>query len=394
MPSTGRIATRRSFDRSTKRPIATLPSSSIASTRSRYGLRRVLVGDEVVGLLEVDGIDLVEVDEVLDLDLVAGLGLERGELVGLDDHVVAALELVALHDLVVRDLFAGLLRDLAVPDAGAGLLFELVEADVLRSSCADTSRTGTVTSPKLIDPVQMAVGKAVSPFSWPTTFAGRGTCFQQGVQEARGARRRRPRGGRGPAAAAHQPRQGACTRRPASPKVRSSTTTPGSPRSCCPTSPAGRPRWCGCPTASTGERFFEKRCPGHRPDWVDTVPLDADSDIAACSLESCRRWCGRPTSPRSSCTRPRPAPPTRGSPPPIVFDLDPGRRRRSRRLRRVALELRDLLDQLGLRAVAKTSGVEGPAPLGRHPAVGRRRDDQGLRARARARCSSRATRSG
>src|SRR5215467_1581379 len=37
-----------------------------------------------------------------------------------------------------------------------------------RTSCdlvADTRRTGTVTSPKLIDPVQMACGTAVSPIS-------------------------------------------------------------------------------------------------------------------------------------------------------------------------------------------------------------------------------------
>src|SRR3954452_12355808 len=80
-----------------------------------------------------------------------------------------------------------------------------------RTSCervADTRRTGTVTNPKLMDPVQMAVGKAVSPLSWPTTFAGRGTCFQQGVQAGGRAPARGPRGGRGPPVADDEPRQG------------------------------------------------------------------------------------------------------------------------------------------------------------------------------------------
>src|SRR5262249_49339700 len=40
------------------------------------------------------------------------------------------------------------------------------------------------------------------------------------------------------------------------------------------------------PDGVTGERFFEKRCPGHRPQWLGTVPLDADSEIFACSLDS------------------------------------------------------------------------------------------------------------
>ena len=35
------------------------------------------------------------------------------------------------------------------------------------------------------------------------------------------------------------------------------------------------------PDGVDGERFFEKRCPGHRPQWLETVPLDADSEVAA-----------------------------------------------------------------------------------------------------------------
>src|SRR5262245_62969773 len=39
------------------------------------------------------------------------------------------------------------------------------------------------------------------------------------------------------------------------------------------------------PDGVEGERFFEKRCPGHRPGWLETVPLDADSDIQACCID-------------------------------------------------------------------------------------------------------------
>jgi hypothetical protein len=43
-PSRGRIATSRSFERSTMRPIATLFSFSIASTSSLYGFAALLSG--------------------------------------------------------------------------------------------------------------------------------------------------------------------------------------------------------------------------------------------------------------------------------------------------------------------------------------------------------------
>ena len=94
------------------------------------------------------------------------------------------------------------------------------------------------------------------------------------------------------------------------------------------------------PDGVTGERFFEKRCPGHRPAWLDTVPLDADSDVAACSLDSSPPSCGRRTSPPSSSTPPgrggrpvapdrhrlRPRPRARGRP----GRLRPGRTRAPR----------------------------------------------------------------
>ena len=80
-------------------------------------LRRALVGDEVVRVVVVDGVDLVEVHEVLDVDRARLLRVQRVELVGRDDDVAVLRQLVALDDLVVADLLARL-RD---PRASAAI---------------------------------------------------------------------------------------------------------------------------------------------------------------------------------------------------------------------------------------------------------------------------------
>jgi bifunctional non-homologous end joining protein LigD len=113
------------------------------------------------------------------------------------------------------------------------------------------------------------------------------------------------------------------------------------------------------PDGVDGERFFEKRCPGHRPAWLDTVPLDADSDVAACCVADVAGlvWMGNMAALELHTPQARAADPWR--PTAVVFDLDPGPRAGLVDCARVALELQDLLDQLGLHAVAKTSGAKG-----------------------------------
>jgi bifunctional non-homologous end joining protein LigD len=113
------------------------------------------------------------------------------------------------------------------------------------------------------------------------------------------------------------------------------------------------------PDGTAGERFFEKRCPGHRPQWLDTVPLDPDSEIAACSLESVPAlvWTANLAALELHTPQARAHDPWRPSA--IVFDLDPGPGTDLGDCARVALGLRELLDQLGMRAVAKTSGAKG-----------------------------------
>jgi bifunctional non-homologous end joining protein LigD len=113
------------------------------------------------------------------------------------------------------------------------------------------------------------------------------------------------------------------------------------------------------PDGIDGERFFEKRCPGHRPAWLDTVPLDADSAVAACCLADVAGlvWTANLAALELHTPQARAADPWH--PTAVVFDLDPGPRAGLVDCARVALELQDLLAQLGLSAVAKTSGSKG-----------------------------------
>ncbi len=105
-PSRGLSAARYCLVRSTKRPMPTFPVPAIASTEKGVGPGGDVVGDEVVAVLEEKGVDVRQLDELLDVDAAAGLGRQRLELFGLHDHVLASVDLVALHDLGVVDLLA------------------------------------------------------------------------------------------------------------------------------------------------------------------------------------------------------------------------------------------------------------------------------------------------
>lgn len=108
--------------------------------------------------------------------------------------------------------------------------------------------------------------------------------------------------------------------------------------------------------------FYQKRCPGHRPEWMraDAVQTDPDGDVIDyCIPEDVRGlvWMAsladlelhvllskvedvqRPTS--------------------IVFDLDPGEGVDVLACAQVALLVRDLFADLGLRTWVKTSGSKG-----------------------------------
>ena len=123
---------------------------------------------------------------------------------------------------------------------------------------------------------------------------------------------------------------------------------------------AGRPlTMVRLPDGIGGERFFEKRCPGHRPEWMPTVPLDADSAIQSCCVSELAGlvWTANLAALELHTPQARADDPLR--PTAMVFDLDPGAPADVVACAAVALSLRDLLDQLALRAVVKTSGSKG-----------------------------------
>jgi len=107
--------------------------------------------------------------------------------------------------------------------------------------------------------------------------------------------------------------------------------------------------------------FFEKRCPSHRPEWVQTAEVfhrDAPpmtmcvvndletllwaENLAALELHVPMARAGSPRTPDS-----------------MVFDLDPGERVGIVECSRVALIVRDLLAGMGLTSLVKTSGKKG-----------------------------------
>ncbi len=115
------------------------------------------------------------------------------------------------------------------------------------------------------------------------------------------------------------------------------------------------------PDGVEGGSFFEKRCPGHRPDFVGTVtgPGDRSGGIEYCCLDSTSAlaWAGNMAALEIH------APMATGddieSPRACVFDLDPGAPADIVDCARIGLAVRDVLDGIGLECHPKTSGSKG-----------------------------------
>jgi bifunctional non-homologous end joining protein LigD len=114
------------------------------------------------------------------------------------------------------------------------------------------------------------------------------------------------------------------------------------------------------PDGVEGEYFYEKQCPSHRPDWVRTEPVRANGKVIDfCIADDLPTlvWTSNladlelHTSLAVADDIQRPTM--------MVFDLDPGPPAAVLECARVALLLRDLLDQLKLESVIKTSGSKG-----------------------------------
>jgi len=120
----------------------------------------------------------------------------------------------------------------------------------------------------------------------------------------------------------------------------------------------GRPltmvRW---PDGVDGPSFFEKRCPPHAPEWVHTATVG--DDLVQCVIDDVASliWVANLASLELHTLQATVEDPEH--PPSLVLDLDPGPPAGILDCCRVALELRAVLDRLGLIAVVKTSGGKG-----------------------------------
>jgi bifunctional non-homologous end joining protein LigD len=114
-----------------------------------------------------------------------------------------------------------------------------------------------------------------------------------------------------------------------------------------------------------GEYFYEKNAPAHRPDWVPTAAVDSPSSSKASKSVRYVVAGDLPTLiwlANLACLEihtPMWRVPHVGEPDRLIFDLDPGPPATLAECCEVALLLRPLLEELGLRPVAKTSGGKG-----------------------------------
>jgi bifunctional non-homologous end joining protein LigD len=110
------------------------------------------------------------------------------------------------------------------------------------------------------------------------------------------------------------------------------------------------------PNGVGGQSFFEKNCPSHRPDWVETIRL---GDIGYCLLDSVAHLVWTANLAALELHPSLASAPDLGCPRSVVFDLDPGPPANVLDCARVAVWVRELLDHLGLATWVKTSGSKG-----------------------------------
>jgi bifunctional non-homologous end joining protein LigD len=114
------------------------------------------------------------------------------------------------------------------------------------------------------------------------------------------------------------------------------------------------------PNGVEGEHFYEKQCPGHRPDWVATARIRTgrrEIDFCLCNDLPTLVWAANLADlelhPSLSLAA-RIEQPTA-----MAFDLDPGEPAGLAECSEVALLLRDALAHLGLDSYPKSSGSKG-----------------------------------
>ncbi len=115
------------------------------------------------------------------------------------------------------------------------------------------------------------------------------------------------------------------------------------------------------PDGVTTPGFFEKRCPTHRPAFVDTYlgPGDRRGEVQYCAIESPAALVWAANMAALELHVPMALAADLESPRALVFDFDPGEPATIVQCCEVAGWVRDLLDGVGLRCLPKTSGSKG-----------------------------------
>jgi bifunctional non-homologous end joining protein LigD len=107
--------------------------------------------------------------------------------------------------------------------------------------------------------------------------------------------------------------------------------------------------------------FFEKRCPSHRPAWVETAEIlqEGKEQMTVCLVNDLDTliWVENLASVELHVPLAKAGSPE--TPDAMVFDLDPGDPAGLLECARVALILRELLSRMGLASYIKTSGKKG-----------------------------------
>jgi bifunctional non-homologous end joining protein LigD len=114
------------------------------------------------------------------------------------------------------------------------------------------------------------------------------------------------------------------------------------------------------PNGVDGKYFYEKQKPSHAPEWVRSATIetgDRDIDFVLCDDLPTLVWLANLADLELHPSLALAEDPDR--PTVLAFDLDPGEPAALAECREVALLLRDLLADLGLDCLAKTSGSKG-----------------------------------
>ena len=118
------------------------------------------------------------------------------------------------------------------------------------------------------------------------------------------------------------------------------------------------------PNGSDTTGFFEKRCPSHRPDWVDvaTGPGDRRGGVDYCVIEERAALVWAANLAALELHAPMALAAELDVPRAIVFDFDPARRRRSSTAARSRSRARGARRRRS-RGLVQDVGIEGPADV-------------------------------